>query len=108
RHEAIGDIAILLVPDVVADLVALLHHLPGDVAHQPRKRYEQEFARLGIHTAPCVDRLCMRTVAMARCAGSAIELLRSRWHRVCERCRLRAPFAFHPGDVLCASEVSRA
>src|SRR5262249_16344479 len=44
RHKAVGDVLLLLVGDEVADLVALLDDLPGDVADQARERDEEEFA----------------------------------------------------------------
>src|SRR5215472_15850987 len=49
RDEAVGDIAFLLVGDKIADFVALLGHLPGDVADQAGERYKQEI--LFVHCA---------------------------------------------------------
>ena len=41
-HEAVGNVGFFLVFDVVADLVAFLGDLPGDVADQSAERVEEK------------------------------------------------------------------
>ena len=49
--EAVGDIALFLVADEVADFVAFFGNLPGDVADQSGERNKQEIFL--IHQASC-------------------------------------------------------
>ena len=50
-HESVRDVAFLLVPDKVADLVALFGNLPGNVADESRERNKQKILLLH-HTLP--------------------------------------------------------
>ena len=50
-HEAVGDVALFLILDEVADLVALLRHLPGDVADESGDGYEKKLALVAVHGA---------------------------------------------------------
>jgi hypothetical protein len=50
RHEPIRDVALLLVADEVAHLMALFRHLPRNIADQSRERHEQKI--LFLHRAP--------------------------------------------------------
>ncbi len=47
-HEAVADLALVFALDEVADLVPLLHHLPGDVTDEPVDGHEQEAHRRSI------------------------------------------------------------
>ena len=42
--EAVGNVALFFVVDVIADVVAFFGNLPGDVADQARERDEEKFA----------------------------------------------------------------
>ena len=42
--EAVGDVAFFCVVDVIADFVAFLDDLPGDVTDEARQRYKEKFA----------------------------------------------------------------
>ena len=83
-HEAVGDVALLLVLDEVADLVAFLHDLPGDVADEAGDRDEEELALL-LHEGRGILFAARRLAGRRRRSAGRIPGLQDVWLAQLER-----------------------
>src|SRR5260370_9111916 len=63
RDEPIGDVTLFFGFDVVADIVAFLKHLPGNVPNETRKRAKETFTFVSFERLPVLT-VSLRMMAL--------------------------------------------